>query len=78
MKFRIFSLVHHTHSAAAELLDDAVVRDGLADHTQECYGGSMPKSMKAEELAIISRSCWRKIAIPLKIPAHVRRNGASL
>jgi hypothetical protein len=25
-------------AAAAELLDDAVVRNGLADHSQECYG----------------------------------------
>src|ERR1700730_13485587 len=25
----VFSLVHHTHPATAELLDDAVVRDGL-------------------------------------------------
>jgi hypothetical protein len=26
------------------------VRDGLADHAQECYGGSVGKSMKAVEL----------------------------
>src|SRR5580704_12028381 len=31
-KFRILSLVNHTHAAATELLDNAVVRDGLADH----------------------------------------------
>ncbi|MFZ3211457.1 MAG: hypothetical protein WA188_08085, partial [Terriglobales bacterium] len=24
--------VHHTHPAAAQLLDDAIMRDGLADH----------------------------------------------
>ena len=29
---RILRLVHDSHAAAAELLDDAVVRDGLADH----------------------------------------------
>jgi len=29
--------VHHTHPAAAQLLDDAIVRDGLAD---ELGGGS--------------------------------------
>ena len=31
-KLRVFGLVHHAHPAAAELFDDAVVRDGLADH----------------------------------------------
>ena len=28
----VLGLVDDTHPAAAELLDDAVVRDGLADH----------------------------------------------
>jgi hypothetical protein len=28
----VFSFVHHPHPAAAQLLDDAVMRDGLADH----------------------------------------------
>ena len=31
-EFDILSLVHHAHTSAAQLLDDAVVRDGLADH----------------------------------------------
>ena len=30
-KLGVLSLVNHTHPAAAELLDDPVVRDGLAD-----------------------------------------------
>ena len=29
---RVFGFVDHTHPAAAQLLDDAVVRDGLSDH----------------------------------------------
>ena len=38
----VLGLVNHTHPAAAQLLNDAVVRDGLADelgrraHWQEC------------------------------------------
>src|SRR6202022_1305389 len=28
----VFGLVHHAHAAAAQLLNDAVMRDGLADH----------------------------------------------
>ena len=27
----VFCLVHHPHAAAAEFLDDSVVRDGLTD-----------------------------------------------
>ena len=30
----VFSLVHNTHTAAAELFDDTVMRDGLAKHGQ--------------------------------------------
>src|ERR1700730_2159075 len=30
-EFRVFRLVNHTHPTPAQLLDDAVVRDGLAD-----------------------------------------------
>jgi hypothetical protein len=36
------------------------VRDGLADHAQACYGGSIDKSMKAGELAVSQRDCWAK------------------
>jgi hypothetical protein len=32
MEGYVLSLVHHTHPSAPKLLDDAVVRDGLADH----------------------------------------------
>src|ERR1700687_3878871 len=38
MKTGILRLVHYTHAAATQLLDDAVVRNGLADHLRECYG----------------------------------------
>jgi hypothetical protein len=33
----IFGPVDHTHPATPELLDDAVVRDGLADHGIESW-----------------------------------------
>ena len=39
--------VNHTHPTTAELLNNAVMRDGLADHSQGCYGGRAGKSMKA-------------------------------
>ena len=37
-KLGVLGLVDHTHPAAAELLDDAVVRDGLADHALRSLG----------------------------------------
>jgi hypothetical protein len=39
------------------------VRDGLADHAQECYGGSVGKSMKAVECEVSQKDCWRNIAV---------------
>ena len=33
----VLGLVHHTHPAPAELLDDAVVRDGLADQMKRTF-----------------------------------------
>src|SRR5262249_16315115 len=38
MQLHILGLVHDTHSTAAELLDDAVMRNGLADHSAEMLG----------------------------------------
>ena len=35
-KLRVFGLVDHTHPAATNFLDNAVVRDGLANHSKEC------------------------------------------
>src|SRR4029077_7722483 len=60
MQPRILGFVDHTHPTTAELLNDAVVRDGLADHAQECYGGSISKSMKPEELAVFQKGLLAK------------------
>ena len=57
-EFSVLGLVDHTHPAAAQLLDDAVVRDGLADHLRECYGVRSGKSM----YGLTARTPERKFA----------------
>jgi hypothetical protein len=37
-QFDVLGFIDHTHTAAAELLNDAVVRDSLADHEQAVPG----------------------------------------
>src|ERR1700681_2160569 len=53
---RILGLEDDTHAPAAQLLDDAVVRDGLADHWRESYVCETGKSMKAVELVELAVS----------------------
>jgi hypothetical protein len=52
-KLGVLSLVDHAHAAAAEFLDNAVVRDGLADHQKilgfraaSSYGRGIRESTK--------------------------------
>jgi hypothetical protein len=45
----VLGFVHHTHPAAAQFLDDPVVRDVLPDHVHTCYGGRVGKSMQGVE-----------------------------
>src|ERR1700674_255861 len=52
----VLGLIDHAHATASELLDDAVVRDGLADHSQECYGGWPGMSMSSEAATLASRT----------------------
>jgi hypothetical protein len=33
-KLSVLGLIHHTHSAAAQLLNDAVMRDGLTEQRE--------------------------------------------
>jgi hypothetical protein len=40
-------LIDHTHAAATELLDNAVMRNSLADHWRESYVGELPKNPSA-------------------------------
>src|SRR6202790_2156403 len=58
-QLQVLGFIHHTHPATAELLDDAIVRDGLADHTQGCYGGSGGKSMKPVDVPVFQKGCCR-------------------
>jgi len=58
-KFSVFSRIDYTHTSAAQLLDDAVARDGF--HWRESYVSKTDKSTKAMGLAglksiIVARS----------------------
>jgi hypothetical protein len=46
----IFCLVDHTHAAATEFRDDAIMRDGLADHSRESYLGDSGESIKSHRV----------------------------
>src|SRR5438105_3935263 len=59
-QLNVLGLVHNAHTPAAQLLDDAIVRNGLADHAQACYGGSVGKSMKAVELEDLKKVVGEK------------------
>jgi hypothetical protein len=37
VKASVFGFVHDSHAATAEFFEDAVVRNGLADHRPESY-----------------------------------------
>jgi hypothetical protein len=47
----VLSLVNDTHPPTAELFNDAVARNGLADHWRKSYEQERVKSKKAEEIA---------------------------
>ena len=44
----VFGFVDHTHPAATEFFDNAVVRNGLVDHRRESYVGETGKSTNLE------------------------------
>src|SRR5438309_11553919 len=55
---RVFGLVDNTHAAATELLDDAVVRDGLAKHKRTFF------SIFLSLLLSVSYSCLAQVSVP--------------
>src|SRR5690349_15516905 len=64
-EFHILGLVHDTHAATANLLDDAVVRDVLADHWRECYVSGTGKSTRALELGAPPKGSSAEIRVLL-------------
>jgi hypothetical protein len=64
VKLDVLGLVHNAHPATAQLFNNAVVRDGLADHAQACYGASVGKSMRSVELAVSQN------VVDAKSPGH--------
>src|ERR1019366_4150744 len=61
MKPPVLGFVDHPHAPAPEFLDNAVMRDGLADHWRECYVAGIRKSMNPGNLAVCQNSRGRNI-----------------
>ena len=59
----ILGLVNHAHPAAAEFLDDAVVRDGLADHGLAGHGLADEESSHGRWGAKASQRKPRRVAL---------------
>src|SRR6202034_20464 len=53
-EFEILGLINHNHPTAAELLDDAVVRDGLASHWAEMLGVGLEQVNEDGKYATLS------------------------
>ena len=59
MQLDILGLIDHTHAAATELLQDAIVRDGLADHGDSFSGRDFAADLVEEiedEADLVHRS----------------------
>ena len=53
----VLSLVHHSHASAAQLFDDAVVRDGLADHLWRILRGRNGQVNESRGVGAIKKGC---------------------
>jgi hypothetical protein len=48
MQAGVFGFVNHTHTAPAQFLDDAIVRNGLANHRREAQARGQEESSRRE------------------------------
>ena len=55
MQTRVLGLVDNAHSSAAQLLDDAVVRDSLADHLAEILGLGVGQVNEGRQVGVASK-----------------------
>jgi hypothetical protein len=60
-QFRVLSLVHYTHPASAEFLDNAVVQDGLADHWRETLGVKARQVNESDWVVTCQRGCGENL-----------------
>ena len=63
MQSQVFGFVNDPHTPTAELLQDEVVGNGLADHAQRCYGGAVGKSTKRKATLSSREGYGRKIGL---------------
>src|ERR1700730_18492355 len=67
-EFDILSLIDHTHAAAADSLDDAIVRDGLANHWSRILRLSTEQVNESRGVDSVSKQSLAKNRITLMDP----------
>ena len=69
VQLQVLGLVNHAHPAAAELLDDAVVRDGLADHGWHVRSGCNVRDVaEAKSTRTTHQKLGGREASPIRVP----------
>jgi DNA-binding winged helix-turn-helix (wHTH) protein len=61
MESSVLSFVNNTHPPSAELLNDAVVRDGLADHAAGMLWRTRRQVNESGGVGGCKRGCWRNL-----------------
>ena len=61
MQPRVLGFVHHAHPTAAQLFDDAVVRDGLPDHRRNAMasGRASQTQVPCDQAPVTNSACFR-------------------
>src|ERR1700674_2615541 len=69
----IFRFINNTHATTAQLLDDAITRNSLADHSRESYVAGTGKSMNTERFLNLEGMVGEKSRLHNRRPTPAQR-----